>query len=99
MIRHTAFLALTILSALYFFARLEGVRADELADCEQGQEEKQIQGCSRIIESGILFGKPIGKKNLAAAHNNRGRAYGRKGAFDREGDSRLPDGSRSGPVT
>ena len=52
--------------------------ADDVHDCEQGAgPEVQIQGCTNLIMSGDLIGD-----SLAAAHFNRGNAYGFMGDFD-----------------
>ncbi len=75
-------LALAALILLSFDARLAGVRADDVADCLKERGNTQIRGCSRIIKSGHLFGKPISKKSLAVAYNYRGLAYFNKGLHD-----------------
>jgi tetratricopeptide (TPR) repeat protein len=75
-------LALAALILLSFDARLAGVRADDVADCLKERGNTQIRGCSRIIKSGHLFGKPISKKTLAVAYNYRGLAYFDKGLHD-----------------
>ena len=64
-------------------ARLTGARADGGADCTKGSEDTRIKGCSGIIESGRLFGKPISKGNLASTYYNRGVAYKNTGRYDR----------------
>ncbi len=76
-------LALTALILLSLDARLAGVRADDVADCTKGSEDTAIRGCSRIIKSGRLFGKPISKKHHAIVYYNRGVAYDEKGQYDR----------------
>ena len=76
-------LALAALILLSLDARLAGVRADDLADCTKGSEDTAIRGCSRIIKSGRLFGKPISKKHHAIVYSNRGIAYRKKGQYDR----------------
>ena len=83
MTRFVAFAFLIVMGSGSLGALFESAIADDLADCERTGGDKQIQACSRIIESGLLSGKPISKKNLAAAYNNRGRAYGETGALDR----------------
>jgi len=75
-------LALAALILLSFDARLAGVRADDVADCLKERGNTQIRGCSRIIKSGHLFGKPISKKSLAVTYNYRGLAYFDKGLHD-----------------
>jgi len=75
--------ALILLSALSLDARIAGVRADDVADCTKGSGDTLIRGCSRIIKSGRLFGKPISKEDLATAYSNRGDAYRNKGQYDR----------------
>ncbi len=79
----TAVAALTILSALSLDARLTKVRADDVTDCWEGSGDTKLRGCSAIIKSGRLFGKPISKKNLANAYMTRGIAYRKKGDYDR----------------
>ena len=76
-------LALAALILLSLDARLAGVRADDLADCTKGSEDTAIRGCSRIIKSGRLFGKPISKKHHAIVYYNRGVVYYNKGQYDR----------------
>ncbi len=41
--------------------------ADDVSDCEGNNLKRKIAACSRLIQSGLLDGKP-----LASAHNNRG---------------------------
>ena len=57
--------------------------ADDANDCLKGEGDIQIRGCSRIIKSGKLFGKPISKTNLATAYTGRGIAYESKGEVER----------------
>jgi len=78
-----ALAALSVLAVLFLDARLVGVRADEADDCVEGKGDTKIQGCSRIIKSGRLRGKPISKKNIADVYTNRGRGYLDKGQYDR----------------
>ena len=78
-----AMAALTVLLVLTLDARLAGARADDVADCTKGSGDTAIRGCSRIIKSGRVFGKPISKGNLAIVHSNRGIAYNKKGQYDR----------------
>ena len=78
-----ALATLTVLSVLSLDARLAGARTDDGADCTKGSGDTKIGGCSRIIKSGRLFGKPISKGNLASVYYNRGVAYGDKGDYDR----------------
>ena len=75
-------LVLAALILLSLDARLAGVRADDVADCLKERGDTQIRGCSRIIKSGHLFGKPISKKSLAVTYNYRGLAYFDKGLHD-----------------
>ena len=70
-----AMAALTVLLVLSLDARLTVVRADDVADCTKRSGDGKIQGCSRIIKSGRLVGKPISKKNLAIADDTRRNAY------------------------
>ena len=74
---------LAALMMLSFDARLAGVRADDLADCTKGSGDTRIGGCSSIIKSRRLFGKPISKKILARIYNTRSGAYKKKGQTDR----------------
>jgi tetratricopeptide (TPR) repeat protein len=76
-------LALAALILLSLDARLAGVRADDGIDCDKGSGDTQIRGCSRIIKSGRLYGKPISRERLASAYNNRGTAFEKKGQYDR----------------
>ena len=76
-------LALAALILLSLDARLTGVLADELDDCINGSGDTQIQGCSRIIKSGRLFGKPISKADLSNIYTRRGIGYIYKGQLDR----------------
>jgi len=76
-------LALAALILLSLDARLAGVRADDLADCQEGSGDTAIRGCSRIIKSRRLYGKPISEKGLTVAYGNRGLAYFKKGQYDR----------------
>jgi len=78
-----ALAALTVLSVLSLDARLAGVRADDLVACTKGNGDTQLRGCSRIIKSRRLYGKPISKKNLSIIHYKRGRAYNNKKQYDR----------------
>ena len=78
-----ALAALIVLVVLSIDARLAGVRADDVADCTKGRGETRLRGCSRIIKSKRLFGKPISKQNLAVAYIYRGVAYDDKGQYDR----------------
>ncbi len=78
-----ALATLTVLSVLSLDARLAGARTDDGADCTKGSGDTKIGGCSGIIKSGRLFGKPISKGNLASVYYNRGVAYGDKGDYDR----------------
>ena len=76
--------ALLVLLAVPFFdAGLTGARADNITDCTMGGKDVQIRACSRIIESGRLFGKPIDNYNLSILHANRGNGYRGKRQFDR----------------
>ena len=77
-----AVFSLTMVSLLSLDARFAGTRADDVADRSKGQADARIRGCSRIINSERLFGKPISKKDLAVAYNNRGNAYYDKGELD-----------------
>ncbi len=52
--------------------------ADAVNDCGKGSAEVKISGCSQIIKSRKLYGKPISKKNLSLAYINRGNAYAAK---------------------
>jgi len=57
-----------------------GAWADRYSDCNQSADpDRQIRGCTSVIE----WGEKETRKNRAIAYNNRGLAYGRKGAFDR----------------
>jgi len=76
-----ALAALILLAVLSLDARLAGVRADDVADCTKGGGDTAIRGCSRIIESERLFGKPISKEDLAIFYINRGNAYRKKGYY------------------
>ena len=64
LVHSIAVVVLTVLLTLSLDARLTGVRADDVADCTKGSGDGKIQGCSRIIKSGRLVGKPISKTNL-----------------------------------
>ena len=64
-------------------ARLTGARADHGTDCTKGSGDTKIRGCSGIIESRRLFGKPISKGNLASVYYNRGIAFKNKGRYNR----------------
>ncbi len=74
---------LSILSALFLDARIANARADNAADCANSYSKNRIRNCSTIIQSGHLFGKPIGIENLAITYANRGDAYSDKGRYDR----------------
>jgi len=74
--------ALTVLSVLSLDARLAYAWAEDADDCMTGSGDARIQGCSRIIKSGRLFGKPIGNVNLAIAYNKRGITHGNKVQYD-----------------
>lgn len=56
--------------------------ADDASDCQSGRSEARIKGCSSIIKSGRLFGRPVSKQGLVVAYNNRASAYAAKGNFD-----------------
>ena len=47
-------------------------------DCSKGAADVKISGCSQIIKSRKLYGKPISKINLSLAYINRGNAYAAK---------------------
>ncbi len=64
-----ALAALIVLAVLSLDARLAGVRADDVANCIKGSGDTQIRGCSRIIKSGRLNGKPISKEYLATTYS------------------------------
>jgi tetratricopeptide (TPR) repeat protein len=78
-----ALFSLTMVSLLSLDARFAGARADDVADCNEGRGDTRIRGCSRIIKTRRLFGKPISKQNLAFAYSNRSNAYAEKGEYDR----------------
>jgi len=78
-----ALAALTMLAVLSLDVRLAGARADDAADCLKSRGDAAIRGCSSIIKSGRLFGKPISKKKLSITYSNRGVAYRKKGDYDR----------------
>ena len=75
-------LVLAGLILLSLDARLAGVRADDRTDCQKGSGDTQLRGCSQIIKSGRLLGKPISKKNLTIVYYNRGTAYAKMGQYD-----------------
>lgn len=50
-------------------------RAGDARNCNDGQGSVRIRGCTEIIKSGRLFGKPISSKNLAIVYNNRANAF------------------------
>ncbi len=52
-----------------------GPRVDDADKCNSGHGPDRINGCTRIITSGRLFGKPVSRKNLAIVYNNRGNAF------------------------
>ncbi len=83
MVRLVLSIALAALTVLSLDARLAGVRADDLVACTKGNGDTQLRGCSRIIKSRRLYGKPISKKNLSIIHYKRGRAYNNKKQYDR----------------
>jgi len=83
MVRLLLAIALAALILLSLDARLAGVRADDRTDCQKESGDIQLRGCSQIIKSGRLFGKPISKKNLTIVYYNRGTAYAKMGQYDR----------------
>ena len=80
-----ALAALILLAVLSFDARLAVVRADDKADCTKGSGDFQLRGCSRIIKSGRLYGKPSSRKKLTVTYYARGIAYSKKGQYDSSG--------------
>ncbi len=56
--------------------------ADDVDDCIKGAGDIQVRGCSQIIKSREIFGKPISSKNLSTTYSNRGNAYSDKGQYD-----------------
>ena len=53
-----------------------------MTDCQKGSGDTQLRGCSQIIKSGRLFGKPISKKNLTIVYYNRGTTYAKMGQYN-----------------
>lgn len=78
-----ALAALTVLSVLSLDAHLAGVLADDISDCIEGSVDSRLRGCSRIIKSGRINGKPISKEKLAYTLSLRGHLYVDNGQFDR----------------
>ncbi len=82
-ILHTlALAALILLTVLSLDVRLAQVLADAQADCNKGSGDTAIRGCTRIIKTRRLYGKPISQKNLAIIHYNRGIEYANKRDYD-----------------
>ncbi len=50
-------------------------QADDFDDCNSGAPQRMISGCTHLIETGQIDGRPISTRNLAAAYNNRGIAF------------------------
>ena len=82
---HSRLLTAALLAAAFLVsldARLAPAQADDVADCQSGQPDKTIRGCTAIIKSGRLFGNPISKENLALVYFNRGLAHTQEGDLD-----------------
>jgi len=58
---------------------LTGAWADMYSDCTHADPDRQIRGCTQVIERG----KKESRKNRAIAYFNRGVAYRKKGEVDR----------------
>ncbi len=53
---------------------------DSFSDCFEVQGAVAILGCTDLIESGQMFGKPISAENLALVYNKRGTHQANGGA-------------------
>jgi tetratricopeptide (TPR) repeat protein len=75
--------ALSVLSMFSLDAYFATVQADDASDCRNGQGDTALRGCSAIIKSKRLFGKPISRNNLAMTYHNRAVIYGKSGQYNR----------------
>ena len=56
--------------------------ANTLDDCIYATGSDQVEGCTEIIDSGLLQGFPISDRNLAIAYRNRADGHLDLGAYD-----------------
>ena len=65
--------------ALVLAVSATGCGQDQYSDCESADLDRQIRGCTQVIERG----EKETRENRAIAYFNRGLAYGKKGEVDR----------------
>lgn len=59
------------------------IQDKDAADCTNKQSKNRIRGCTRIIKSGRIFGRPINKEGLSHIYYNRGRFYAEERQYSR----------------
>ncbi|MGI9383459.1 MAG: tetratricopeptide repeat protein [Methyloligellaceae bacterium] len=76
-------LVMLCLLSLLLLGSVTPSRADDAGECTKARSDASIRDCSRIIESGQLYGKPLDKVGLAIIHYSRGMAYRYRQQHDR----------------